>query len=62
MTIATKIDPEDRRLDPARGAHELERRVRALSPHVGTYVELPDGERLGVRTARAAIGVVGARG
>ena len=57
VTIATKIGPEDRRLDPARGAHELERRVRALSPHVGTYVELPDGERLGVHTARAAIGV-----
>jgi methionyl-tRNA formyltransferase len=27
--------------------------VRALTPHVGAYVELPDGERLGVRRARA---------
>ena len=45
-----------------RGAHELERRVRALNPHVGTYIELPDGERLGVHRARAAIGGLGARG
>jgi methionyl-tRNA formyltransferase len=52
-TYAEKIGPEDRRLDPALGADLLERRVRALRPHIGAYVELPWGERLGV--TRAAI-------
>jgi methionyl-tRNA formyltransferase len=50
---AEKISPEDRRLDPARGAAELERVVRALTPHVGAYVELEDGTRVGVSEARA---------
>jgi methionyl-tRNA formyltransferase len=53
VTIAPKIDAEDRRLDPSRTPLELERRVRALNPHVGTWVELEDGERLGVRRAVA---------
>jgi methionyl-tRNA formyltransferase len=53
ITYAEKIRPEDRRLTPDRSASELERRVRALNPHVGTYVELPGG-RLGVRRARVA--------
>jgi methionyl-tRNA formyltransferase len=51
VTIAPKIGPEDRRLDPALGAEFLERRVRALNPHIGAYAETPDGERLGVRRA-----------
>jgi methionyl-tRNA formyltransferase len=55
-TYAEKITPEDRRLDPARGAAELERVVRALSPHVGADVELADGLRLGVLSARVAEG------
>jgi methionyl-tRNA formyltransferase len=54
VTYAAKIEPPDRRLDPGRPAAELERRVRALNPHVGTWVELPGGERLGVRRARLA--------
>ena len=53
VTYADKVDAEDRRLDPARPARELERRVRALNPHIGTWMALPDGERLGVRRARA---------
>ena len=52
-TYAEKIGPEDRRLDPARPAAELERIVRALTPHVGAYVEPADGSRLGVLEARA---------
>ncbi len=52
VTYAEKIQAEDRRLDPARPADELERRVRALHPHVGAWVELSDGGRLGVRRAR----------
>jgi methionyl-tRNA formyltransferase len=51
VTYAEKLGPDDRRLDPARPAAELERVVRALTPHVGAYVELDDGERLGVREA-----------
>jgi methionyl-tRNA formyltransferase len=52
-TYAEKVDPEERRLDPCRPAAELARRVRALTPHIGAYLELGGGERLGVRRARA---------
>jgi methionyl-tRNA formyltransferase len=52
-TYAEKISAEERRLDPARPAAELARTVRALTPHVGTYLETSGGERLGVRRARA---------
>jgi methionyl-tRNA formyltransferase len=52
-TYAEKIDPAERRLDPSRPAEELARAVRALTPHVGAYVEIAGGERLGVRRARA---------
>jgi methionyl-tRNA formyltransferase len=55
-TYAEKITAEDRRLDPRRSAGELARVVRALSPHVGAWVELEDGERLGVVGARAESG------
>ena len=51
-TYAEKIAPEERRLDPARPAAELARTVRALTPHVGAYIETGGGERLGVRRAR----------
>jgi methionyl-tRNA formyltransferase len=50
-TYADKIEAPDRRLDPEGPAVELERRVRALNPHVGTWLALPGGERLGVRRA-----------
>jgi methionyl-tRNA formyltransferase len=53
VTYAEKIDPAERRLDPTRPAAELEARVRALTPHIGAYLETVDGERLGVRRARA---------
>jgi methionyl-tRNA formyltransferase len=52
-TYAEKISAEERRLDPARPAAELARAVRALTPHIGAYLEMSDGERLGVRRARA---------
>ena len=52
VTYAEKIEPAERRLDPERPAAELAAKVRALTPHVGAYLELPDGERLGVRRAR----------
>jgi methionyl-tRNA formyltransferase len=56
VTYAEKIEPGERLLDPARPATELAAKVRALNPHVGTYLELAGGERLGVRQAH----VVGA--
>jgi methionyl-tRNA formyltransferase len=54
VTYAVKIQREERRLDPVRMADELERRARALTPHIGAYVELPSGGRLGVRRAAVA--------
>jgi methionyl-tRNA formyltransferase len=55
-TYAEKITAEDRRLDPRGPAEELVRVVRALSPHIGAWVELEDGTRLGVLQARAVAG------
>jgi methionyl-tRNA formyltransferase len=52
-TYAEKISPEERRLDPSRPVEELERRVRALTPHVGAYLELENGDRLGLRSVEA---------
>jgi methionyl-tRNA formyltransferase len=51
VTIAPKIEAADRRLDADLPALVLERKVRALTPHIGAYIERPDGERLGVRRA-----------
>jgi methionyl-tRNA formyltransferase len=56
VTYAEKIAPEDRHLDPDLGADLLERRVRALTPHIGAYIELPWDERLGVTKASLARG------
>ncbi len=55
VTHADKVEGHERRLDPARPARELERTVRALNPHIGTWVA-EDGQerRLGVRRARVA--------
>jgi methionyl-tRNA formyltransferase len=55
-TYAEKIAPEERRLDPGRPAERLEATVRALTPHIGAYLELEGGERLGVWAARAEEG------
>lgn len=58
VTYAEKIAGAERELDPSCAAGELERRVRALTPHIGAYVELGGGgERLGVRRAALAAGV-----
>jgi methionyl-tRNA formyltransferase len=55
-TYAEKIASEDRELDAGRSALELERVVRALSPHIGAFILLDDGTRLGVRQARVSAG------
>src|SRR5207244_3674421 len=49
--IERAIEAADRVLDPAAEAAFLERRVRALTPHIGAFVLLPSGKRLGVRRA-----------
>jgi methionyl-tRNA formyltransferase len=54
VTYAHKIDAAARALDPARRPEELERVVRALRPHIGARVPLPDGDFLGVVAARVA--------
>jgi methionyl-tRNA formyltransferase len=57
ITYAEKIESADRLLDPACAADELERRVRALTPHIGAYIERGEGDRLGVLRAALAAGV-----
>jgi methionyl-tRNA formyltransferase len=52
-TYAEKIESAERRLDPRRPASELAAVVRALTPHIGAYLETTGEERLGVRRARA---------
>ena len=54
VTYAEKIDREERRLDPRRSPAALARTVRALTPHVGVYVQTGEGEPLGVRRAAPA--------
>jgi methionyl-tRNA formyltransferase len=52
VTYAEKITAEDRTLDPSSPAAEQVRVVRALTPHIGARLALPDGSFLGVRDAR----------
>jgi methionyl-tRNA formyltransferase len=58
VTYAEKIGAADRLLDPLRvDAVALDRRVRALTPHVGAFLELPgDAGRLGVSSVRVREG------
>ena len=60
ITYAEKIGPEDRTLHPEAPPEVNERAVRALRPHIGTRVALPDGSFLGV--LRAAVREPGAAG
>src|SRR5829696_476154 len=52
VTYADKIEARDRALDPTRPPAEVERVVRALRPHIGARIPLPDGSFLGVDAAR----------
>jgi methionyl-tRNA formyltransferase len=54
VTYAEKIAPEDRRLDPSETAATLARQVRALTPHIGAYIELSPTDRLGVTQAQVS--------
>jgi methionyl-tRNA formyltransferase len=51
-TYAEKITADDRTLDPDAPAEVNERIVRALHPHIGARLALPDGTFLGVHRAR----------
>ena len=51
VTYADKVTAADRLLDPAAPAVVNDCVVRALSPHIGARVELPDGAFLGVLRA-----------
>jgi methionyl-tRNA formyltransferase len=52
VTYAEKISAEDRTLDPDAPAEVNARIVRALHPHIGARLPLPDGTFLGVQRAR----------
>jgi methionyl-tRNA formyltransferase len=52
VTYAHKITATDRALDPTQRPEEVERTVRALRPHIGARLPLPDGSFLGVLAAR----------
>jgi methionyl-tRNA formyltransferase len=54
VTYAEKIAAADRTLDPSAPAEEQLRVVRALHPHIGARLPLPDGSFLGVHRARVA--------
>jgi HEAT repeat protein len=51
-TYAAKIEARDRTLDFTRRPEEVERTVRALRPHIGARLPLPDGSWMGVVAAR----------
>jgi methionyl-tRNA formyltransferase len=51
-SYAEKIAASDRRLDPGQPAAVLARQVRALTPHIGAYIELSPTDRLGVTQAQ----------
>jgi methionyl-tRNA formyltransferase len=48
VTYAHKIGPRERALDPTQTPEEVERTIRALRPHIGSRLPLPDGTFLGV--------------
>lgn len=56
VTWAEKIAAADRTIDPSWPADRQERLVRALNPHVGARLELPDGTFLGVLEAHVEDG------
>ena len=55
ITYADKLTAEDRTLDLTRPPEENVRIVRALHPHIGARIALPDGQFLGVQEAGIAL-------
>lgn len=54
VTYAEKIESAERRVDPTMAVCPVNDLVRALTPHIGAFIELEGGERLAVRGARPA--------
>ena len=54
VTYANKIGPRERALDPTQRPEQVERTIRALRPHIGSRLPLPDGTFLGVIAASPA--------
>lgn len=54
VTYAEKIEPAERRIDPGRTAGQVHDQVRALNPHVGTWLALEGEDRLGIRRTAPA--------
>ncbi len=52
VTYAHKIGARERALDPTQSPQAVERTIRALRPHIGSRLPLPDGTFLGVLAAR----------
>ena len=52
LRYAEKITTYDRELDHTRAPERVERTVRALRPHIGSRIPLPDGTYLGVWAAQ----------
>ena len=44
VTYAEKITADERRLNLSESAEDLAAKVRALTPHIGAYLELEGGE------------------
>ncbi len=58
-TYAEKIESAERQIDPQLPAIEVHNRIRALNPHIGTWLDLGDDRRLGVKRASPAGEVTG---
>ena len=56
-TYAEKIEPAERRIDPRSSAASIHDRVRALTPHIGAWLDLADGGRIGVRAVTPLAGL-----
>jgi methionyl-tRNA formyltransferase len=54
LTYAEKIEAAERRIEPKMVVCRVNDLVRALTPHIGAYIQLEGDERLGVRKATPA--------
>ncbi len=54
LTYAGKIESDERRIDPKMAVCPVNDLIRALTPHIGAFIELDGGERLAVRSATPA--------
>ncbi|MGC9219790.1 MAG: methionyl-tRNA formyltransferase [Solirubrobacteraceae bacterium] len=60
ISYAAKLAAAERRIDPATPAEQIARQVRALSPHIGAWVELDEVGRMTLWRVRPLAGGVAA--